>query len=96
MNKILQLAVLALFPLPLCAKPVALETVPPQDTLRVDTLDEIVVKWFTIAKLQIKVSAMGHGFRGVEFGGYKSVMQCIRLSMWQYTNVKRQIEIKTC
>ncbi len=44
MNKILQLAILALFPLALSAKPVGTEAVPPQDTLRVDTLGEIVVK----------------------------------------------------
>lgn len=44
MNKILQLAILALFPLALCAKPVVLEAMPSQDTLRVDTLGEIVVK----------------------------------------------------
>ena len=26
---------------------------------------------------------MGHGFREMEFEGYKSVVQCIRLSMWR-------------
>lgn|GEM_PF-6196830 len=30
---------------------------------------------FTTAKLQIKVSSMGRGFRGVEFRGSKSVVQ---------------------
>jgi len=45
--------------------------------------------WFTTAKHQIKVSAMGCGFRWVKFGWCKSVAQCIRLSMWRYTNVKR-------
>ena len=44
MKKTLQLAILALFPLALSAKPVGTEAVPPQDTLRVDTLGEIVVK----------------------------------------------------
>ena len=43
MKKTLQLAILALFPLALSAKPVGTEAVPPQDTLRVDTLGEIVV-----------------------------------------------------
>lgn len=44
MKKTLQLAILALFPLALSAKPVVLEAMPSQDTLRVDTLGEIVVK----------------------------------------------------
>ena len=51
--------------------------------------------WFTTAKHQIKVSAVECGFRGAEFGWCKSVAQCILLSMWRYTNVKRQIKIKT-
>ena len=31
--------------------------------------------WFTTAKHQIEASAMRHGFREVEFGWYKSVVQ---------------------
>lgn len=43
--------------------------------------------WFTTAKLQIIVSAMECGFRGVEFGWCKSVAQCVYLSMYQYRKI---------